>query len=220
MYTCSNVELRITSAIVASLGIVILYQATSVDYISNLIIMLFAWIAIKEWSLFFPVRSWCYWLYGCLYFIPPCIALIQLNQSETARFLLPLMCLLNFSSDGGAYMFGKLWGKKKLCPTISPNKTWMGLAGAYIITYAVLVAYQRPTTIHSLLPLFVLSMSTTTLAVAGDLFESWLKRRVGLKDSGSFLPGHGGALDRIDSLIPVSVFFYITQTWILSLLKS
>ncbi len=220
MYACSNLELRLTSAIIASLGLILAYKAAPISYMSHLCVVLFLWIFLAEWRLFFKPTSWRYWLYGALYLLPPCISLIALNQCAETRFLLPLICILTFGADGGAYFFGKLWGKKKLCPTISPNKTWVGLAGAYITTGTAILVYQMPTTTQHAILLLVLSSISTTLAVMGDLFESWLKRKANLKDSGEFLPGHGGALDRIDSLIPVSIFFYCAQNWILPLVQN
>lgn len=217
MQTCSNLELRLTSAIISCCLLMILYQVAPPYVISTLISTLFVWIAYKEWSYFFSPRSWKYWLYGTLYLSIPCATLVGLNQLAEARFLLPLVCLLTFSNDGGAYFFGKFWGKKKLCPSISPRKTWVGLFGGYLTTWLVLWVYARHTVIHHFFEFIILSVIVSSLATAGDLFESWLKRRVHLKDSGSFLPGHGGALDRIDSLIPTSIFFYVAQEWILKL---
>ncbi len=214
MQICSNLELRLASAILSCCSLMILYQAAPPYSISILIGIVFVWIVLKEWSSFFPPTSWQYWLYGALYLGVPCAALIGLNQLSDARFLLPLACLLTFSNDGGAYFFGKCWGKKKLCPSVSPNKTWAGLLGGYLASWLVLCIYAHCTLATYFFELLLLSAIVSTLAVGGDLFESWLKRKAGLKDSGSFLPGHGGALDRIDSLLPTSVFIYSMHNWI------
>lgn len=218
MQTCSNLELRLASAIISCCSLMILYQAAPVYIISSMIAFLFLWIAYTEWSRFFPSHSWKYWLYGAAYLGIPCVALIGLNHLPQ-RYLLTLVCLLTFSNDGAAYIFGKCWGKKKLCPSISPQKTWVGLLGGYVISWLVLCFYASATIKQHFFALTFLSVVISTLAVAGDLFESWLKRRARLKDSGSFLPGHGGALDRIDSLLPTSIFFYTAHEWIATLLS-
>lgn len=219
MLTCSNLQLRIVSAVIASSSLAILYQATPIDTLSFLIVALTVWAWYKEWSLFFKPTSWQFWIYGILYLGLPCFALIQLNRCQD-RFLLPLALLLTFTHDGGSYFIGKTWGEKKLCPHISPNKTWLGLIGGYLCTYAVMIIYQLTTHASVGLKIILLSCIVSTLATVGDLFESWLKRQVHIKDSGSFLPGHGGVLDRIDSLIPVSIFFYGAHDWILTLLRT
>jgi phosphatidate cytidylyltransferase len=103
-------------------------------------------------------------------------------------------------SDTAAYFSGRTWGKNKLAPSISPGKTWEGVAGALVavLVYALIWSYGEdaiPATL--LIPLLLL---LAALGIVGDLFESLMKRHAGLKDSGTILPGHGGILDRIDAL--------------------
>jgi phosphatidate cytidylyltransferase len=112
--------------------------------------------------------------------------------------LFVLVCL----ADTGAYFAGHLWGKHKLAPSISPGKTWEGVFGGIVVAFiAALIATLF---LHFSLGrgiLFVcLGMLTVIVSILGDLFESLLKRQQGMKDSGWILPGHGGILDRIDSL--------------------
>ena len=111
--------------------------------------------------------------------------------------------IVTWSTDIGAYFAGRTIGGAKLAPTVSPNKTWAGLIGgmiaAAILGGAWVVFLDLPQLLLVLAPLFALG------AQMGDLFESGLKRRAGIKDSGTWLPGHGGALDRLDGLVVVAV---------------
>ncbi|MFA6922564.1 MAG: phosphatidate cytidylyltransferase, partial [Gallionella sp.] len=106
----------------------------------------------------------------------------------------------------GAYFSGRRFGRHKLAPSISPGKTWEGVAGALlgVALYVAVVWYFSPYSARiSLLPVLVFtSWCWVALAVIGDLFESAIKRQAGVKDSGALLPGHGGLLDRIDALTP------------------
>jgi len=111
--------------------------------------------------------------------------------------------ITTWTTDIGAYFAGRAIGGPKLAPRISPNKTWAGLlggmAGAAVIGW-IAAHFLRIDGIFLLL-----GAPMAALAQAGDLFESWIKRRAGMKDSGSILPGHGGLLDRLDGLLPVLV---------------
>lgn len=121
----------------------------------------------------------------------------------TAPAWLLLALLPTWAADVAAYAIGSLFGRRKLAPRISPAKTWegtiAGFAAAAIAAFGVgaLFGLPRPS-----VALVVIALGP--LALAGDLFESYLKRRAGAKDSGALLPGHGGVLDRIDSLIAVA----------------
>lgn len=108
--------------------------------------------------------------------------------------------LIVWLADSGAYFAGRRWGGKKLAPAVSPGKTWAGLFGglATCALLALLVAVLRPL---PWLPLLAVTLVTTLYSVVGDLNESLAKRYAGVKDSGSLIPGHGGVLDRFDSLL-------------------
>ena len=110
-----------------------------------------------------------------------------------------------WSTDTGAYFVGKYWGKRKLAPNVSPKKTWEGLFGgvflALVMSVATLYIFTMPVQSILLNRLFTVIVLVSVLSVAGDLFESILKREAEVKDSGSLLPGHGGLLDRIDGLL-------------------
>jgi phosphatidate cytidylyltransferase len=109
-----------------------------------------------------------------------------------------------FVADTAAYFAGRRFGRHKLAPQVSPGKTWEGVAGAAVAValYALLCAGVSGRTGAAPLALAVVAaLVLAALAIVGDLFESWLKRAAGVKDSGRLLPGHGGVLDRIDALL-------------------
>jgi phosphatidate cytidylyltransferase len=126
-------------------------------------------------------------------------------RAENPWWLLGVMGLV-WVADISAYFAGRKFGKNKLAPSISPGKTWEGVAGALlgVAVYVVLVILVSGTSRHyGLLPqAIVAAWWWTGLAIIGDLFESAVKRQAGVKDSGALLPGHGGLLDRIDALTP------------------
>lgn len=133
------------------------------------------------------------------------------------NFLLSVMCIV-WVSDVSAYFAGHRWGRRKLAPTISPGKTWEGVAGACMGVLVLAVAWmwvERQVNLGSpsifaralkdfgVLGLLFIVTALVALGVVGDLFESMIKRVVGAKDSSRLLPGHGGVLDRVDALLPV-----------------
>ncbi|MEW5770053.1 MAG: phosphatidate cytidylyltransferase [Pseudomonadota bacterium] len=154
---------------------------------------------------------------GALLLTGTCLAMISLRR-EDPLLLLAVMGLVVLA-DSGAYFAGRRFGKHKLAPAISPGKTWEGAIGAFIVVtlYAVLVwAYWAQARLGIGLPMLLgVAWLLLVLSILGDLFESWLKRLAGVKDSGSLLPGHGGVLDRIDSLtavLPVAALLWMWGT--------
>lgn len=128
--------------------------------------------------------------------------------------------LLIWAADISAYFVGKKWGKEKLSPDISPGKTVQGMYGAIVSGFVCALALRLYYGIASLqaeesqiavlmsVDIVILSVLTVLVSIYGDLFFSLIKRKKGVKDSGSLLPGHGGILDRVDSLIAAAPFFY------------
>ena len=158
------------------------------------------------WEWMRIVRGWHIgWKFaGFVYCLAPAVALIWLRMFPQDGIALMLWTLIvTMATDIGAYFAGRLLGRRKLAPTISPNKTVEGLIGgvaaAALFGGAWVLAIGLTPLLLVLAPLFALA------AQCGDLFESWMKRRAGVKDSGTWLPGHGGLLDRLDGLIPVAV---------------
>jgi phosphatidate cytidylyltransferase len=106
--------------------------------------------------------------------------------------------------DIGGYIGGKLFGKHKLAPIISPNKTWEGLFSSFLFILTYIFIFKP---VNSTLHIFIVSIILTLLCLMGDLSISYLKRRTGVKDTGNLLEAHGGILDRLDSALPL--FFFI-----------
>lgn len=168
-----------------------------------------ATVMYVEWSRI--VSRWGYgWkLSGFIYCLLPAISLLWIR--ERAEFqgigksfdLLIWVFLVVWSTDIGAYFSGRAIGGPKLAPSISPNKTIAGLVGGVASAAVVAGAWASMVGLPPLL--LWLAVPFAIAAQLGDLFESGLKRRAGVKDSGTWLPGHGGLLDRLDGLVPVAV---------------
>jgi len=139
------------------------------------------------------------------------VAVVTLHQSSLGPQQLLYVLVSVWLADTGGYFAGKKWGRTALAKAISPNKTWQGVMGALGLTglWAV-IAYGM--SINGELSLFswlLLTMVTVAISIIGDLFESLFKRSHQIKDSGNLLPGHGGILDRIDSLISAVPVFVV-----------
>ena len=163
----------------------------------------------RQESDFYTSRSWLLRLSGVLVLIPAWLAITRL-QAHEPKLVLYLIFLVA-ATDTGAYFVGKAIGKKKLAPHLSPGKTLEGVKGglAAALLWAVMGAgyfgYHGSAWIYFLL----LSIVVAAVSVAGDLFESLVKREGGFKDSGTLLPGHGGILDRVDGLLAALPIFVL-----------
>ena len=139
---------------------------------------------------------------------------------HSSPWWLMYLFLLVWGADSGAYYVGRKFGKKKLAPKVSPNKSVEGLYGGIATTVIIMLVVQYSylnLTALQLILFLILSVITVFASVLGDLFESMIKRRAGIKDSGRVLPGHGGVLDRIDSLLAAAPIF-ATGIYILKLI--
>ncbi|PKO39217.1 MAG: phosphatidate cytidylyltransferase [Betaproteobacteria bacterium HGW-Betaproteobacteria-4] len=152
-------------------------------------------------------------LVGAVVLLPTWLAMVQLRMLG-AGALLGIFAVV-WMADIAAYFSGKAFGKNKLAPTISPGKTWEGAigAGVGVVIYG-LVVRQLFGLDFMPLPLWIAALvGVTAVSIVGDLYESLLKRKAGIKDSSNILPGHGGVLDRIDSL--TSTLPVVALVWLL-----
>ncbi|KTD35620.1 phosphatidate cytidylyltransferase [Legionella moravica] len=141
-------------------------------------------------------------------------SLAHVYELPQGKALVIYLLFLIWASDVGAYLAGKQWGTHKLIPQVSPGKSWEGVLGGYLLSMVVAGVgfyYFMP---YSILIWFGLAFITVTISIFGDLFISILKRRCHLKDTGTIIPGHGGILDRLDSLIAALPLFYFGLTFI------
>ena len=154
---------------------------------------------------------------GWIVLVPAWLAIVSLQKS--AGLLLTVL-LTVWIADIAAYFAGRRFGRRKLAPQISPGKTWEGVMGAFVavLIYGFVVSFLlHPSgNLYDRLVTMIFVSALTVLGIVGDLFESWIKRGAGAKDSGSLLPGHGGVLDRIDSLtaaLPFAALYFLPALW-------
>lgn len=148
-------------------------------------------------------------LIGLLYCGLPGIALIWLRAAPWGFHATLFVMAVVWGADIAAYFAGRAIGGPRLAPAISPNKTWAGagggLAGAAVVAGLAAWLWPGHANAAGIARLAGLALLLAVLAILGDLYESWLKRCAGVKDSGTLLPGHGGVLDRLDGLVPAAV---------------
>ncbi len=146
---------------------------------------------------------------GVFLLVATWVALASIISLENGRYLLLLAVTIIVLADVGGYIAGKLFGRHKLAPTISPGKTWEGLLGGMVLqAFLVGILLQLFPDIDAL-DLCMLVFPVAICSVIGDLFESMLKRFRGVKDSSNLLPGHGGFLDRLDGVMAALPMFYV-----------
>jgi phosphatidate cytidylyltransferase len=156
------------------------------------------WLGVK------PAHAPALLVAGFIVLVPAALAVVMLQPLEAL-----LVLAVVWIADTAAYFAGRRWGRHKLAPSISPGKTWEGAAGALVGggAYAIILAAIAGGGTRSMVVFAAASAVLVMVSIAGDLFESAVKRQAGVKDSGTILPGHGGMLDRIDSataMLPVA----------------
>ena len=171
------------------------------------------------WWLFVPLLLWWRWptqptrkaamVFPTLLPAYAALVVLALPANRDGAILFMHLLFLVWAADGAAWWSGNRWGRTKLAPAISPGKTWEGVFGALAAVIAVcfVTAWWLGWGIKASLVLFLCSMLVLVGSIGGDLLESRLKRSAGVKDSGTILPGHGGILDRIDSLTAAAPLF-------------
>lgn len=154
---------------------------------------------------------------GWVVLIPTALAMLDLRAAYSQPWWLLGVMGLVWVADISAYFAGRKFGKNKLAPSISPGKTWEGVAGAVLGVSVYMIAVMQVGGMMQYYSLFILAILGVALSVMGDLFESAIKRQAGVKDSGTLLPGHGGLLDRIDALtstLPLAALVLILMRFI------
>lgn len=208
-------ELVTRTAVGVVLIVIALVEAVLGGWPFAVMVAAIATIMYLEWSRIVTGWGLGWKVFGFVYCLLPAISLLWIRErAEPAGFgtgfdLLIWVFLVVWSTDIGAYFSGRAIGGPKLAPSISPNKTIAGLVGGVISATVLAGAWVNFVNLDSAakLPtiLYWLAAPFAVSAQLGDLFESGLKRRAGVKDSGTWLPGHGGLLDRLDGLIPVAM---------------
>jgi phosphatidate cytidylyltransferase len=162
-----------------------------------------------------PGRTRTLWRYGgAVYCGLACAVLLALRDMDGGEIFILMLVGAVIGTDVGAYAFGRAIGGPKIAPSISPSKTWAGLfGGVFGAALALALVYlwigdadfRDAPPLRTAAYLLVMGALIAVLAQIGDFFESWMKRKAGVKDSGNLLPGHGGLFDRVDGLLLVLV---------------
>lgn len=163
---------------------------------------------LGTWELFGLVRAAAIPM-AVVYLALPLAALVEIRlmAGPSAVFLVMLTVMV---SDTAQYYTGRTFGRRPLAPTISPKKTIEGAIGGFVVAtamFAIVGAWWAPTLPAAMR--VAVGLALVALGIAGDLFESFLKRRAGVKDSSALIPGHGGVLDRIDALLFAAPVYYL-----------
>jgi len=191
-------------AVVAALLAAVSFLPVDTELVLQLALLW--WVAALIWTFFFPtpIPSAIRWLVGILVLVPLYLSLIVLYNAQPMILLFAL--LIVWVADSGAFFAGKMLGRVKLAPKISPGKTWEGVIGGLVAV--VLLTLLRSLWVETDLAVFVpFCLAVACLSIVGDLTVSMFKRTAGVKDSGNLFPGHGGVLDRIDSVAAAAPLF-------------
>jgi len=173
------------------------------------------WAIIFLWLQGYPTSS-ILWspkpvmaLIGLILLVSTWLAIVTILMMDNGKWLLGLAITTVVLADVGGYVVGKLFGRHKLVPTISPGKTWQGLMGGLLFQLLLIAALKISLPDTDLFKLALLIIPVGLISVVGDLFESMIKRQRGVKDSSALLPGHGGVLDRLDGVMAAMPLFLV-----------
>lgn len=197
MASWTDLKARVISGIVLVAAVLLLTLAHPYSFDAMIAVM--AVILWREWRGLTRTRSAWFIPLGLLYIGAAAAGLVYLRH-ENLNILLALFAVV-WTGDIAAYFTGKLFGKHKIAPAISPGKSWEGLAGSVLASAAIAAAMGSMAPV----PHAILGAALAVTGLGGDLFESALKRRIGVKDSGRLIPGHGGLFDRVDALLPCAI---------------
>ena len=230
-YINSNVAQRSVTGLAMSIGVSVIFFNLPAIYTTIMILSVCLYAGFVELPYLADPRSRFYWILLFFYIAPGTACMVMMNYSYFFRNFLFILAVLVMKHDTAAYIFGNFFGRTPLAPWLSPKKTIEGSIGAFttVLATALIFLFHANIKLNSLyaqkglfskkmatsypwqvvvLTAYALTFLLSILGTAGDLFESYLKRRAGVKDSGTILPGHGGILDRIDSLLFVVPVIY------------
>jgi phosphatidate cytidylyltransferase len=213
-------ELATRTAVGIILIAIALVEALLGGWPFAILVAAIATIMYLEWTRMVGKWGFAWKAYGFVYCLLPAVSLLWIRERAEYQGigsgfdLLIWVFLVVWSTDIGAYFAGRAIGGPRLAPSISPNKTISGLVGGVISAAVLAGLWVSVAEMPSIL--LWLAIPFAVAAQLGDLFESGLKRRAGVKDSGTWLPGHGGLLDRLDGLVPVAVLTagFMLSGWI------
>lgn len=184
----------------------VMYVAAVWWIFASLLVFLYPKVS-DAWGKSIVIRG----IMGGFVLVPCWLAINFIRNLNEGTYTLLFLFALIWSADSGAYFIGKKWGKNKMAPSVSPGKSWQGLLGGMTASLLItlLTIYWLGFPVTQWMGIVIVALITVIFSVMGDLFESMMKRKVGLKDSGTLLPGHGGILDRIDSLTAAAPIFVL-----------
>ena len=209
-----------TMAFVPGLYVAYLLSGSPWTLLAILGMGLLWWLSAFIWVIHYESGNDVVWLRspfvavfgGWLVLVPPWTALVALHaRGELGPSLVLFLLLLIWAADIGAFFVGRRWGVHKLARRVSPGKSWQGVGGGVLAAGPLAVGFciYGGKEIGAMVPFVLLCLFTVPVSVLGDLAESLIKRQAGVKDSGRLLPGHGGVLDRIDSMTAAAPFFVL-----------
>ncbi|MFI5333502.1 MAG: phosphatidate cytidylyltransferase [Candidatus Babeliales bacterium] len=210
MYT-PLIQRTLTFSVLLTLFIMLSYLPSII--FSGVLFTILLYILWYEWPPLCPYAGIRAALITLAYPVLPFVLMIYMNEYYHNLFMGMLITVASF--DVGAYVVGSRWGKHPLLPRISPGKTGEGVVGGLLLAGIALTLLMRYYAIpYTSVFLVGATLILCTAALIGDLFESWLKRRAGIKDSARILPGHGGFLDRFDSHMVAIFVLYAMRKWL------
>lgn len=219
---------RIAYAIVLSLAVFAVAQMPAAYQVPLLYVALVWWIFAFILVRSYPSLSQLWharaarMVLGFIVLLPMWVGFVHLKTYALSDYLILFVMFIVWGADVGAYFAGRTFGKNKLAPNVSPGKTWEGVYGGLATTVLIAIGggycLDTYTDIHMSAgrwaALIAVTVLVTMVSVLGDLVESMLKRHRGIKDSSQLLPGHGGIMDRIDSMTAAVPVFALALTWL------
>lgn len=222
---CTAVLMILIALYVDLAGSIKVAEIMDLNLVRNVMLVAGIWWAIALlWVQGYPSsailwgKRWVRAMMGWLVLVPMWLAVIYLDQLPQGPWLTLLLLLTVVVADTGAYFFGRAFGKRKLAVNVSPGKSWEGFWGGLFCCAVLAVVVAAYVDSERWLVLMAILLVTSLSSVLGDLLESMVKRYRNIKDSGRILPGHGGVMDRIDSITaaaPIFVLALLLSGWAL-----